>query len=116
MTKYITIYIIAELICFISALVCLLNIKALQWRLLIPFMLITCLIEIGAIPLKGVYKANPIPSNSSAWMYNILLLLQMGAFAFMFYKLIGKYLAGKLLIVGGLSILLLLYIYELFTN
>jgi len=70
----------------------------------------------GAIPLKAVYKANPIPSNSSAWMYNILLLLQMGAFSFMFYNLIGKYLAGRLLIVTGISILILIYAYELFTN
>jgi len=116
MTKYLTIYTTAELICLISAVVCLLNAKALQWRLLIPFLLITCLIEIGAIPLKSVYKANPIPSNSSAWMYNILLLLQMGVFTFMFYNLIGKYLAGKFLIVTGFSVLLLLYIYELFTN
>ena len=116
MTKYLTIYTIAELTCLISAMVCLLNTKALQWRLLIPFLLVTCLIEIGAIPLKGIYKANPIPSNSSAWMYNILLLLQIGAFSFMFYNLIGKYLTGKFIIVTGLVILFLLYIIELFTN
>jgi len=116
MIKYLTIYTTAELICLIAAVVCLYNAKALHWRLLIPFMLITCLVEIGALPLKAVYRANPIPSNSSAWMYNLLLLLQMGAFTVMFYNFIGKYLVGKFLIVTGITILLLLYIYEIYTN
>ncbi|MGY3214295.1 hypothetical protein [Mucilaginibacter sp. HD30] len=116
MTKYFTIYTSAELICLIVALVCLFNAKERNWRLLIPFLLITCMVEIGAIPLKTLYRANPIPQNSNAWIYNILLLVQIATFLMMFYNIIGKYTRSLWAIIMGLAVLLIFYSYDLITN
>ncbi len=116
MRQYFTLYTSAELICFITALVCLFKAKQQHWRLLIPFLLITCMVELGAIPIKAIYKADPKPENSNAWLYNILLLLQIGMFLMMFYRLIGKYVQCKIIILAGLIILLSFYVYELLTN
>lgn len=116
MQKYFTIYTSAELLCFITALVCLLKAKEVHWRLLIPLMLVVTLVEFASVPIKVLYKANPIPKNSSAWMYNILLFMQIGVFSTVFYRLIGSYLGGKFMVVTGLIILLVLYTFELFTN
>jgi hypothetical protein len=116
MLKFFNLYTGAELICFFTALVCLFKAKELHWRLLIPFMLITCMVELGAIPLKAVYRADPIPANASSWLYNILLLWQIAAFTTMFYYLIAKYVRFKILMIAGITILLLVYMYELSTN
>ncbi len=117
MLKFFNLYTSAELICFITALVCLFKVKEFHWRLFIPYMLITCMVEMGTISLKAAYKANPIPANSNAWVFNILLLLQIGAFATMFYNLIGKYSnSNKLVVFTGVILLLLLYMCELFIS
>ncbi|PJJ83157.1 hypothetical protein [Mucilaginibacter auburnensis] len=116
MSKYFTLYTSAELICFITALVCLLSVKERYWRFFIAFMFLTCLVEFVATPLKEMYKADPKPENSNAWIYNLLLLLQIGTFLMMFYNLIGKYIQSKIIIFTGLVILLSLYGYELLTN
>jgi hypothetical protein len=115
MLQYFTIYTVAELICFFIAIICLINDKDFNWRMMILFMLVTCMVEMGAIPLKTVYRHNPIPANSSAWIYNILLLIQISAFSFMFYHLLNKHIRSKPLIIGGLALLLVIYIYDLFT-
>nr|WP_294792094.1 hypothetical protein [uncultured Mucilaginibacter sp.] len=116
MLQFFNLYTSAELICFISALVCLFNAKEFHWRMLVLFMLLTCMVELGAIPLKAAYRANPIPMNSNAWIYNVLLFFQIPAFAAMFYNLIGRYINSKPVVFAGTGALLLLYIVEAFTN
>ncbi len=116
MSKYFTLYTSAELFCFITALVCLFSVRERYWRFFIAFMFLTCLVEFIATPLKEMYKADPKPENSNAWIYNLLLLLQIGTFLMMFYNLIGKYVQSKIIILTGLVILLSLYGYELLTN
>ena len=104
------------MICFITALVCLFNAKEFHWRVMMVFMLLVCIAELSAIPLKAAYRANPIPANSNAWVFNVLLFFQISAFAIMFYKLIGKYGNSKLLVFGGTGVLFLLYVYETFSH
>jgi hypothetical protein len=116
MNKLINLYTSAELICFITALVCLFKAKEFYWRLLILFMLITCAVEIGCIPLKAIYKANPIPINSNAWIYNIYIVIQIAVFTTVFYNLIGKYTRRNSLLLTGALVLVLIYVYELLTN
>ena len=117
MFKYFTIYTSAELICLITALVCLFKAKEFYWRLLIPLMLVITMVEFASVPLKALYRANPIPINSTVWMYNLLLPLQIAAFSTMFYSLIGKYTSNnKPLVFTGAAFLYLFYIYELITN
>ncbi|MDB5158255.1 MAG: hypothetical protein JWR50_2962 [Mucilaginibacter sp.] len=109
-------YVVAELICFIIAFICLYGEKEIAWKVLIPFMLIICIAEIGSIPFKAIYRANPIPSNSNAWIFNILMLFQISVFSNMFNHLFKKYISSKPLIITGLAALFLIYVYELFTN
>ncbi|MFD0752037.1 hypothetical protein ACFQZS_17920 [Mucilaginibacter calamicampi] len=117
MSKYFTMYTSAELICLITALVCLFKTKELHWRLLIPFLLLITMVEFASIPLKALYRANPIPINSTVWLYNLLLPIQIGVFVAVFNGILKKYAAySKVLILAGGGFLYLFYIYELLTN
>ena len=114
MLQYITSYTITEVICFIIALIFLIKDPDFAWRILILFLFITCLVEIGTIPMIKLYKANPISENSNAWVFNILLLFQMGLYSFMFEHLISKYFKSKSAILSGLAVFLIAYLYEIF--
>jgi len=116
MAKYFTIYTSAELICLITALVCLFRSKEYYWRLLIPFMLVITMVEFASIPIKALYKANPIPIHSTVWLYNLLLPVQITGFAIVFYGFLNKYTKNKILVITGAVLLYLIYIAELLTN
>ena len=102
------------MVCFVIGMVCLLKDNEFVWRIMILFLFITCMIEIGTIPMKKIYLANPIPENSNAWVFNILLLFQMIFFNLMFVNLFDKYVKSKPIILGGLALFSLSYISELF--
>ncbi len=116
MSEYFTLYTSAELICFITALVCLFNAREFYWRFLIVYLMVMCAVELIATSLKAIYIANPIPQNSTAFLYNPFLLLQIGFLSMMFYNLLAKYAQNKGIIFIGLFTLLSLYAYELSTS
>jgi len=114
MLQYITLHTIIETICFIIALFTLISDQDFTWRILIIFLFITCAIEIGTIPMIKTYLENKIPENSNAWVFNILLLFQMGFYNLMFEHLFTKYINSKPLIISGLAVFSIVYVYELF--
>jgi hypothetical protein len=97
---------IVEIACFITAVAYLTKDKSLAWRSMVLFLLITCIIEIVGKSLKRVHHNNQ-------WVYNIFLVFEACFTSLMFGKILSKYINSKPLVLSGLALITLLYIYDL---
>jgi len=97
---------IVEVACFIVAFTCLIKDKNRVWRSMVLFMLITCITEITGELLKKGHHHNQ-------WVYNIFLVFEASFTSLMFGTILGKYINSKPLILSGLALITLVYIYDL---
>jgi len=82
---FITINTVSEFVCFLGALIFLYKDKDPAWRLMILFLLITCITELAGLYMRIVmYKAN-LP------VYNTFLLVEGSFTGYFFYQLYGHY-------------------------
>ncbi|HEY9194606.1 MAG TPA: hypothetical protein VIM77_00015 [Mucilaginibacter sp.] len=105
--RFITINTASEFICFLAALIFLFKDKEPAWKLFIPYLLITCIVETTGIYLHSVvHKANYI-------LYNVFLLFECGIISHMFFYLykIRRYKTTVLLIWP--VVFILMYVSEL---
>ena len=116
MPQYVTINTTAETICFISAVILLRKDTVVIWRTIIVFLLITCITELAAIPIKKRYIADPIHTISNIWLYNILLLFQAMFFSLMFAYLFKNHKHSKPILFGALLVIYVLFVYEVFLH
>ena len=107
MLRYLTANTVAELICFLIALLCLVKDNNLVWKSMIFYLFATCFAEIG-----GIYISGPGHLTSNHWVYNIFLICEIGFTHLMYFYLLGKYINSKPVILTGLAILAILYSYE----
>jgi hypothetical protein len=112
MLKFITFNTGAEIICLIIALMCLIKDKSLAWRNMILFLLLTCITEISGIYVRKLYLIDRAHVHPNVWLYNILLVFQMGFTNLMFNHLLSKYSNSKPFIISGLALLVIFYAYE----
>lgn len=110
MNSYITVNTAAEWVCFLVSLLCLYKDKEPAWRLLVLFLLVTCLVELG-----GIYIRNEL-HRSNAWIYNIYLVTECGVESYFFYYLYKAYHNRRKLLVIWLVVFLLCYLAELISN
>lgn len=111
MFQFLSINTSVELSCFIVALICLINDKSIAWRSMILFLLITCITEMAGLYVKKLYLADRVHVHPNLWLYNTLLIFQIGFTSFMFQHLLDKYNSRRI-VITGLPILIGLYIYE----
>lgn len=116
MLKYLTLNTSVEWICFIIACICLIKDKSPVWRSMILYLLITCVSETLGIHIKLQYMADPVNVLPNVWVYNILLIFQAGFISTMFLFLLKVRLKGSPLILMGLALLSILYVYEQFEH
>ncbi len=116
MIHYFTLNTIIELICFIISLICLIKIKSLAWKSQILFLLIICVIEFTGIYVKGPGDKNGHHHHPNSWVYNIFLIFQMLFMTPMLAHFLRKYTNSKPLLISGLALLILLYIFEFFKH
>jgi hypothetical protein len=131
MLRFFTINTVAELICFIVAIICLIKDKDLAWVCMIPFLLITCIAEMIGIYLKGPYLVYMhelsddkkmhvqlhIPEvHSNIWVYNILLIFETGFVTLMFSHILVKNKLIKPIIISGLILIFITYCIELLVH
>ena len=109
MFKYITFNNGAETVCFLVAIICLTKNVSRIWKIMIPFLFITCAAEYTGVYLKRHHHPNQ-------WPYNILLIFQVLIVSFVFMDLFSRYLKNRALVIGGIVVLLLLYIYQTFNQ
>jgi len=98
--------VIIEIVCFVVALFCLTRDTDLVWRSFTLFMLITCLTEITGAFIREAGHPN-------GWLYNIFLVFEASFTSLMFSHLLSKYIKSKPLILSGLALILLLYVFDI---
>jgi hypothetical protein len=96
-----------EILCFLTALICLSGNTNLYWKLSIPYLFITCATECGGIYLRQLQQPNQ-------WPYNVLLIFQILFISLMFKHLFSAYLKDSILFLSGIAALLVLYLFEMF--
>lgn len=106
MLKYFTVNTTSELICFITAVVCLTKDRNLIWRSMILYLFITCLAE-----FTGKYIW--INNKNNNWVYNIFLLCESGFTSLMFINLFSKHTDSKPMVLNGLALFLVCYASEI---
>ena len=109
MLNYLTANTTIEIICLLFAVICLIKDPSLVWRIMILYLLITCVAEIF-----GIYIARQTHNNH--WVYNIFLLFEEGFTTLMFSHLLNKYINSKPIIIIGLALFIISYIYEIVTH
>lgn len=88
----------------------------MAWRSMIIFLMITVVTEITGIYIKKLYLADPVNVLPNVWAYNILLIFQAGFISAMFASILKKYVNAAPVIIAGLALLLLLYVYEMISH
>ena len=116
MLKYFTLNTILEWLCFLIACICLIKDRNLVWRSMIILLLLTCITETTGIYIRNLYMADPVNIAPNVWVYNILLIFQAGFISAMFASLLKEYLNATPMILLGLVLLAVLYVYEVFTH
>lgn len=104
---FITVNTVTELVCFFGALIFLYNDKDPAWRLMILFLLATCVTE-----LTGVYLRKAHVSNLQ--VYNVYLLIECGFTSYFFYHLYKNYKHKLKWLLIWLCLFSAIYITEMF--
>jgi len=109
MLNYLSPNITIEIICLVFAMLCLNSDISATWKSMILFLLITCITEIaGTLTKKTI--------NGNNWVYNIYLMPEAGFTSIMFGHLISKYTKSKIIVLPGLALLFVLYLYEIYKH
>src|SRR6185312_8389499 len=111
MSHYFTASTISELVCFFAAIVCLRRDPSFVWRSMLVYLFLTCAVEIG-----GVYVSGPGHTINNHWIYNIFLIFEAGFTHLMFAGLLSNYINSKPIVITGLAIVFVLYIYEIHSH
>lgn len=101
--------IVFEAICFVIALICLVKDVNWAWRSMVLFLLITCITEITGFRIARTHHYNQ-------WVYNIYLVFEASFTSLMFNNILNKYINSKPIVITGLVLLLLLYVYDIFDH
>lgn len=103
---FITVNTLSEFICFLAALIFLAKDKDPAWRLFIPYMLLTYLVETGGVYLRLVAH------TPNFQLYNAFLLCEFGFTSYFFYHLYKPYKQTKKWLVIWTCIYTAIYITE----
>jgi len=107
---FITINTGCEFICFLAALVFLIKDKDTAWKLLIPYLLLTCLVETTGVYMR---KVAHVPNYT---LYNTFLLLECGITGYMFYSLYKPFKSTGKWLITWYAIFIAVYVMELVMN
>ena len=105
--NFITVNTCAEFICFLAALIFLFKDKDPAWRLFIPYMLLTCIVETCGIYMRLVAHV------SNYQLYNVFLLFECLMMSFTFFNLYKPYGQRKKWLIVWLCCFAAMYITEL---
>ena len=105
MLSYLTANTLMEIICLLFSTLCLSTDKSLVWRSMILYLLITCITELGGIAIGR-------HSHNNHWVYNIFIVFEAGFTHLMFVHLFKNYKHSKSIILIGLAVFVIFYIYD----
>lgn len=94
-----------ELICFLTAAVCLKKEPGFTWKSMIIYLFIVCVCEIAGVGIKKQHHPN-------SWVYNLLLIFEAGFTSYLFFIIFKNYFNSKPWIIAGFTIIAFIYAYE----
>jgi hypothetical protein len=109
MLSYLTPSIVVEFICLLFSIIYLKKDTNIVWKSMIGYLLLTCIVEI-----MGIYTGRKYHNNH--WVYNVFLLPEIGFTFLMFSHLLRSYKKSNPIILPGIALLLLLYLFEFFKH
>ena len=110
MLHYFTITTTIELLCFLVALFCLSKDYVSVWRYFNVFLLLTCITELIGIYLKRNHHLQ------NAWVYNILMVFEIGFVNLIFLKINRKHPKFKTITLYVGILFIVLYTYDILTH
>lgn len=112
MIHFLTLNTLLEFLCFFVALICLRKDADWLWRDQIWFLLITCITELAGIYVKNFYRVDGNNGHPNGWVYNIYLLFQITFLSLVFNHFLKKHTKCKPIIIGGLVLMFLVFVFE----
>lgn len=107
---FITINTGCEFICFLAAFIFLIKDKDTAWKLLIPYLLLTCVFEAAGVYMR---KVAHIPNYN---LYNVFLLFECGVTSYTFYSLYKPFKNTGKWLIAWYIIFMAIYLAELVMN
>ncbi|WP_449288971.1 hypothetical protein [Mucilaginibacter lutimaris] len=101
---------VSEFLCLLVAVIFLYREKSLAWKLFIPFLLLTCCVEVAGIYMREVMQVRNYP------IYNLYLLFECGFTSYFFFHLYKAYYYRPIWLFTWLSLFTVMYITELVTH
>jgi hypothetical protein len=105
--KFITVNTASEFLCFFAAVIFLLRDKSLAWKLFIPFLLLTCVVEVAGIYIREFIGISNYP------IYNVYLLFECGFTSYFFFYLYKPYNYKVIWLVAWLSVFTAIYLTDM---
>lgn len=102
--------------CFFVAVFCLARDKSLGWKGMLILLFFICAAETAGIYIKGKYVLDRVNVRPNIWVYNLLMIFQAAFISGMFASLLKQYRNLSLVIFSGLSLLIVLYMFDLFNH
>jgi hypothetical protein len=94
-----------ELLCFLTAFICLRREPGFAWSSMILYMLLVCIAEITGLYIKKQHQPN-------SWVYNVLLIFEAGFISYIFAIILNRYFNSRPWIIAGLAVIAVIYCYE----
>ncbi|MFA6248808.1 MAG: hypothetical protein WC615_17830 [Mucilaginibacter sp.] len=107
---FISVSTVSEFLCFLVALLCLYKDKAVAWRLFIPFLLLTCVVEVIGIYVREFVH---IPNYA---IYNFYILFECVFTSYFFFYLYKAYQYKLKWLLVWFALFAVMYIAELLYN
>jgi sensor histidine kinase YesM len=104
---FITVNTVSELLCLLAAIFFLYKEKTTAWRLFIPFLLLTCTVEIA-----GIYIREFVHTSNYA-LYNVYVLFECGFTSYFFFYLYKAYHYKPIWLYAWLGQFAVMYIIDL---
>lgn len=98
-----------EIACFVTALLCLFKVKDVAWRGMILYMFITCVAEITGHMLR-------VSHHNNQWVYNISLIAEAVLNSMLFGSILKQYIKSRPLIMSGLLLIAVIYVFDLYQH
>jgi hypothetical protein len=105
---FITVNTVSEFLCFLAAVFFLYKEKVTAWRLFIPFLLLTCSVELAGIYIRQYVRIYNYP------IYNVYILFECGFTSYFFFYLYKPYQYKLIWLLSWLTWFAIMYMAELF--
>ncbi|MES2265654.1 MAG: hypothetical protein V4520_02760 [Bacteroidota bacterium] len=100
---FLTFNTVSEFLCLLAAIIFLYREKSIAWKLFIPFLLLTCSVEVAGIYMREIMQVRNYP------IYNLYLIFECGFTSYFFFYLYQAYRYRPIWLFTWLSLFTVMY-------